>query len=474
MKTSVEKLEGNRVKLTVTLSAEEVDRQITAAYGRVASKVRIPGFRSGKAPRPIIDTHVGRETVLADALEELVEESYPKALEAENLRPIERPDVGTLDSLEAGQEYSFSAEFDVRPHLTLTSTAGLSVTVPPSNTEDREVEAQIDYLRERFASLQPVEDRGVEPKDFALISFVGTVDGEAYEENTVDKYLYELGTGQMPKEFDEAMVGAKPGDEVRAEFSIPDTSSNPEYVGKTAGFDITVHEIKAKALPEADDEFAANVGGFDTIAALRDDIRSKMDESKHEAHVRLVERAAREALAERLVGDVPEQLVTSKTNEMAEDFVEGLQRQGYSMEQYLQATGVTVEQIQEDIAREAANRVREELALEALFRDQGMELTEADMVEELSTIAETEGTTVDAIEGRLRSAGLLPLVGERIMHHRAVRWLMDNVEVVEKSADEAGTGAAAGKAAKTGKKGTSTKKKAAEKDTEAETSNEEA
>jgi len=238
LKTSVEKLQGIRVKLTVTLTAEEVDKAISQSYAKIAAKVRIPGFRPGKAPRPIIDTHVGRETVLAEALEDLVEESYPLALDAEKLRPIDRPDVGDLDGLEPGKEYTFVAEIDLRPELTLSSIKDLSITVPLSKATDREIDAQIDYLRDRFASLKPVDDRGVADGDFALISFTGTVDGEGYEGNTVDKYLYETGRGQMPKEFDAAMLGAKPGDQVRAEFPVPDTSDNPDFVGKTAAFEI--------------------------------------------------------------------------------------------------------------------------------------------------------------------------------------------------------------------------------------------
>jgi trigger factor len=278
LKTSVEKLQDIRVKLTVELSAEEVDRAIADAYADAAAHVRVPGFRSGRAPREVIDTYVGREAVLAQALEGLVESKYPLALDAERLRPIERPDVGTLDGLTPGQPYSFVAEMDVRPELTLSSSEGIIIFVPPAVASDREVDAQIDYLRDRFASLEPVEDRGVAADDFALISFVGTVDGDPYDGNVVDKFLYEMNRGQMPAEFESAMLGAKPGETVRAEFPVPETSANQDFVGRTAAFDIAVHEIKAKRLPELDDELAGNIGGFDTMAELRADIREKLDE----------------------------------------------------------------------------------------------------------------------------------------------------------------------------------------------------
>jgi trigger factor len=426
LKTSVERLQGIRVKLTVELTAEEVDRAIAEAYTDAASRVRVPGFRAGKAPRPVIDTYVGHDAVVAQALEDLVESSYPRALDAERLRPIEPPDVGTLDGLTPGQAYSFTAEMDVRPELALSSTTGLYVTVPPATSTDREVDAQIDYLRDRFATLEPVEDRGVAADDFALISFTGTVDGEAYDGNVIDKFLYEMGSGQMPAEFDSAMLGAKPGATVHAEFPVPDTSSNPEYVGRTAAFEITLHEVKAKRRPAADDAFAGDVGGFDTIADLRDDIRAKLDENKQVGHVKTVEREARKALAARLVGDVPKAMIKTRTDELAHDFFESMQERGYSFEDYTQATGVDDQQLRADLTVEAEARIRDEFALEALARALGMEVAEEEVTAE------------------------------------AVRWLMENVEVVDGDPDATDATATAAKPA--AKKAAKPKKAAAKKE----------
>lgn len=437
MNTSVQKLENTRVKLTITLSAEEVDSAISAAYARTASKVRIAGFRAGKAPRQLIDTHVGREQVLADALEALVEDSYPRALDDEKLRPIERPDTGTLDGLAPGEEYTFSAEFDCRPELLLSSTKDLKVVAPPASTSDREIDAQIGHLRDRFASLEPVEDRVVQAGDFTMISFVGTVDGEPYEGNEVDKYLYELGSGQMPAEFDAAMIGANLGETVTASFAIPDTSATPEFVGKTAGFEITVHEIKAKLLPEVNDEFAANAGGFESLDQMRDDIRAKLDENKAAGRVRQLERDARQALMDRLEGDVPQTMVDSKANQMFEEFFEGLAERGVTMEKYVEATGVDPSQVQADIALEAGSRVRDALALEALFRVEGLEITDAEIADELASLAADEKTDVATLAARLAAGGLMPLVRETMMHRKAVRWLMDNVEFIDEEVAEA-------------------------------------
>jgi trigger factor len=439
LKTTVEALQGTRIKLTVELTAEEVDAAIGDAYSRVAGGVKIPGFRPGKAPRPVIDTYVGRESVLADALEALVEKSYPLALDAESILPVDRPDVGELDGLAAGEPYTFTAELDRRPELKLSSIKDLKVTVPPSKSSDREIDAQLDHLRDRFATLEPVEDRGVALGDFALISFTGTVEGEPYEGNVVDKYLYEVGQGQMPQEFDAPMLGAKPGAEVRAEFPIPESSDRADFVGKAAAFDITVHEIKAKKLPEVDDEFAGNVGGFDTAQQLKDDIRTKLDENKAAGHTRLVEREARVALADRLEGEVPPIMVASRTDDLARDFFETLERQEYSLEKYLESTGMTSDGLRADLEREGAARVRDELALEALAREAGLSVTDEEIDAEIELMASSQKTGVPAFRERLKANGAMPVVKQQLLHRKAVRWLMENVEVVEEEPGAEGT-----------------------------------
>lgn len=436
--TSVERLAGTAAKLTVTVSAEEVDRAIASAYARVGEKVRVPGFRKGKAPRQIVDNYVGRDYVLAEATEELVNETYPRALDAEDLRTIEAPEMDELDTVQSATEFTYVAEIELRPELTLAGGGtGITVTVPAREASDAEIDLQIDSLRDRFATLEPVEDRGVAADDFVLLSFTGYVDGETYDGNEVDKYLYEMGRGLMPVEFDNGIIGLEAGAETRVEFAIPDTSSNPEFVGKTAAFDVTVHEVKAKKLPELDDEFATNVGGFDTVADLRADLKTRLDVQKTLQHDRLKERAAREELAKRLEGDVPEAMVKSRTGTMMRDFATQLDTRGMTFEAYLEATGVTPEVVESDIAAQAAEFVREDLALEALFRELGLEVSEEDIETELADVADATGTTADEARARWVEMGLMSIVREQVVHRKAVEWLMENVAVVDEVIGEA-------------------------------------
>ncbi len=444
METTVERLEGNLVRLTVTIPAADVDAAIEKAYRDVAGKLHIPGFRPGKAPRAIIDSHVGPEAVLAEAQEEIVDNSYAVAIDAEGLRPIESPDMGELDGLVKGESFTYAAEIAVRPELALTSSDDLKVQAGSKTTTEAELDAEIENVRERFATVETSEGP-VAADDFVLLSFVGTVDGESYDGNTVDKYLFEMGRGLMPAEFDAALIGASAGDSVVAEFAIPDTSANEEFVGKQARFEITVHEVKAKIMPALNDEFAASVGGFDTLGEMRDDMRRKLDESKALGHMRRVELLARELIASRLDGEVPEAMIKQRTSSMTRDFFESLQERNITLPDYAQATGVEIAQIQADISEQAALRVKEELALEALFRAKGLEITDADFDEAVLEIAGGDQDAVAQTLENLREAGATPIVKESIVHHKALEWLLANVELLD---DEPAADAPAEKKAK--------------------------
>ncbi|MBN1193464.1 MAG: trigger factor [Coriobacteriia bacterium] len=430
MQSSVERVEGDRAKITVTVPAADVDAAIAAAYAAIGAKLRIPGFRQGKAPRPIIDTHVGREAVLAEAQEDIVSDSYGRALSEEDVRTIGQPDVGELDAIEPGKDYTFTAEVTLRPELSLSSADDFSVTVPSVLSSDREIDAQIEHTRERFATLESV-DRPVAEDDFALISFVGTVGGEPYDGNTVDKYLYELGRGTMPSEFDAALVGVAPGASAVAEFEIPDTSSNEEFVGKQARFEIDVHEVKTKVLPELDDEFAVSAGGFDSMEDYRADVREKLDSAKQAGHMREVEAAALAVLVERLEGEVPPEMVEGRAGSMVREFAESIEARGISVQDYMQMTGTSPEQFENEIRDQALVRVWEELALEALFRAKQMEISDSDVDDAVREIAGGGDAATDKLREELATNGALPIVREQITHRKALKWLIDAVTVVE-------------------------------------------
>ncbi len=444
LNTTVERLNAHTVKLTITVPAADVDAAIDAAYKSIAGKIKIPGFRPGRAPKPMIDTHVGRDYVHGEAQDELLNSAYSKAIDAESLRPIARPEVDEPAAIERGKDYEFTATVEVRPELALSSVEGLSITVPSVVTTDAEIDAQIEHTRERFATLEPVEGRALQADDFALISFVGTVDGEEYEGNTVDRYLYEVGRGMMPEAFDEGLIGAEAGAEKSVEFEIPDTSSNPDFVGKTARFEVTIHEIKAKTLPAIDDEFAANVGGYESVAEMRQSLRETMDSAKQTGRLRAIEREARATLAARLEGEVPEAMVDTTRGQMMRDFMTGMESRGISLPEYLQATGSDMDRIESDIAEQAKRSVTEDLALEALFRHLDFVVTDADIDAEIAMISSQADKDPAELRSSFEDSGVIAVLREQVMHNKAMAWLIDpaNVAVVEAAPETASDAAA--------------------------------
>lgn len=437
--TTVEHLEGITVKLTVTVPADLVDAAIARTYKTAAKKVRIPGFRPGKAPRQVLDNMMGHEYLMAEATEDVVNSTYSLALDQEQLRPIESPELSELDKVEAGTDFTYFVEIEIRPELTLSSTDGLTVAVPPAEASEADIDAHIEINRERFATLEPVEGRGVEADDFVLVSFVGLVDGEPYEGNEVDKYLYEMGRGLMPAEFDAGLLGIEPGGQTQVEFEIPDTSSNPDFAGKKATFDITVHEIKAKVLPEVNDEFASNVGGFDTVADLRADLKKRLDVQKVLAHDRAKEHKVREAIAERLEGDIPEAMVVQRQASMTRDFISMIEEQQMTIDQYLAGAGVDMDTFEADMKEQATLSVRQDLALEALFTEKGLEVTDEDLDAEFEEIAKAMKSTVDEARAKWKELGMNVVLNEQITHRKAMQWLLDNVQVTvepEESTEE--------------------------------------
>jgi len=418
LETNVERLEGNLIRLTVTVPAEEVDRGVDEAYRKFAGELKIPGFRKGHVPPRVIDNYVGAEGVLSEAQEQIVQDSYSRALIVEKLRPIEAPDVGELDLPTRGADYTYSADVAVRPESELSGYEGLTVTVPPKEATDREIDAQIDQIREGLSTLEVVEDRGITSSDFALLSFEGLIGGEEYEGGKVDKYLYEFGKAQMPLEFEESLFGAKTGEQ----------SSIPESVGKEATFDIEIHEIKQKVLPEIDDDLASEAG-YDSVDDMREKTREQLDNSKAVGHGKMVEGGARHALAERLEGDIPESMIKSRVGDMVRDFANSLESQGVSIEQYAAATGLSFDTLTKEFEGQAEESVREELALESLFRALGMEITDEDVDAEIAEIVGED--SVQETRERFESSGIITSLEEQSMHRKATRWLMDNVEVIE-------------------------------------------
>ena len=427
VKTNVETVEDSRTKLTVTVEAGKVDEAIKAAFKKLAKEVRIPGFRPGKAPRKMLEQALGSDYVLSQAAEDLINDTYALALDQEGLRVMGEAKFEDPEDLAEGKDFTYSVVVDTRPTFGLSST-DIEIKMPPRETTEAEINAQIEDSRERLAGLEPVEDRAVEADDFVMISFTSTLDGEDYEGSSIDKYMYELGRGYMPQEFEEALIGANPGDKVVAEFVVEDTGANTEYAGKTLHFDIDVHEIKKKVLPEVNDDFAVSAG-FENLEDMRKEIKEYIESQKQQSYDRVMDERLVSELADKLEGEAPEALVESRKASMKREFENMLKERDIEFDQYLAMSQIDAEQYDADLSTQAHIATTNDLALEALAAAQKLEATEDDIAAEFVEIADALKMSVEAARAKWQEFGLNTSLKDEVARKKALAWLRENAKV---------------------------------------------
>lgn len=427
LKTNVEVLEDSRTKLTVTIPAEQVDAAVAEAYKQLAKEVRLPGFRPGKAPRKMIEQALGSDYALNQAAENLINRTYGAALDQESLRVMGEPKFDDPEDLVEGKEFTYSVSVETRPTLKLKST-DIEITMPPRETTEAEIDAQVEEARNRLAGLEPVEDRGIEEHDFAMISFTSTLNGEDYEGSQLDKYMYQLGEGLMPEQFEAALIGVKAGEKAVAEFVVEASGANEEFAGKTIHFDIEVHEIKQKVLPELNDDFAVS-SGFESLENMREEIKNYIGSQKEQSYDRILDERLVSALTTKLEGDVPEALVESRKASMRREFEDMLKSRSLELDQYLAMSQIDREGYEADLATQAHIATSQDLALEALAAQEGIEPSEEDIAVEYREIADALKMTVDEAKEKWAELGLVTSMKSDIVRRKAVEWLRENAKV---------------------------------------------
>ncbi|MFB3160742.1 trigger factor [Neobacillus sp. 179-C4.2 HS] len=418
-----EKLEGNTGVLTVEVSAEKVNEGLTAAFNKVVKTVNVPGFRKGKMPRPMFEKRFGVESLYQDALDILLPEAYGNAIDEAGIEPIDRPDID-IEQMEKGKELIFKATVQVKPEVTLGEYKGLEVEEFDTTVTDEDVAKELETLQNRQAELVVKEEGTAELGDTVVLDFEGFVDGEAFEGGKAENHSLELGSGSFIPGFEEQLVGVATGESKDVEVSFPEEYHAAELAGKPAVFKVTVHEIKGKELPALDDEFAKDVDDeVETLDALKEKIRTRLEDSKkHEAehHLRdsLVEKAAENAQVE-----IPEVMVTNEVNRMLQEFEQRLQMQGMNLELYFQFSGQDENALREQMKEEAVNRVRVALTLEAIAKAENIEATDEDVNAELEKMAGMYNMTVDNIKAAL--GGVEGIKGD-LQKQKAVEFLIEN------------------------------------------------
>ena len=399
MSLQVEKLEHNMAKLTIEVSAEDVEKALQAAYLKERSKISLPGFRKGKVPRQMIEKMYGPEVFYDEAANHMISEAYGKAYEECELEIVSQPKVA-ITQLEKGKPFIFTAEVAVKPEVTLGEYKGLKVDKVSTRVTQKEVDEEIDRERERNARTIEVTDRPVQDKDQVILDFEGFVDGVAFEGGKGENYPLTIGSGAFIPGFEEQLIGAEIGKETEINVTFPEEYQAKELAGKEAVFKCTVHEIKAKEIPELDDEFVSDVSEeSETVDAYKAEVKAKIKERKErEGRQKKEDQAVEQAVANAQI-DIPDPMIDLQTKQMADDFARRIMQQGMSLEQYFQFTGLSEEKMMEEFRPQAEKRIRTRLVLEAVVAAENIEVSDERLDEELKKMADSYQMEVEKLKG---------------------------------------------------------------------------
>ena len=426
MSVQVEKLENNMAKLTIEVSAEDLEKALESAYQKQKNKISIPGFRKGKVPRAVIEKVYGAGMFYEDAANELMQKNYPSAVDESGVDVVSRPMVDIVQ-IEQGKPFIFTAEVAVKPEVTLGKYMGVTVTKIDTTVTDEEVDAAIEKERNNNARTVTVTDRAIEMGDTAVIDFEGFVDGEAFEGGKGENYSLEIGSHSFIDTFEDQLVGKNTGDEVDVNVTFPEKYQAPELAGKPALFKVKINEIKGKELPELDDEFAQDVSEFDTLAEYKEDVKKNLTTQKENDAKKTKEDEAIQKIIDKSTMEIPEAMIDTQCEAMLDDFAQRIAQSGLSMEQYLQFSGMTVEKLKEQVRPEAVTRIQTSLVLEQIAKEENIEVSDEDVDAEITKMAESYGMEADKLKEYMGEAEKASMKRE-IAVNKAVELVMSNTK----------------------------------------------
>lgn len=398
MSLQVERLEHNMAKLTIEVPAEEVEKALQAAYLKERGKISLPGFRKGRVPRQMIEKMYGPEVFYDEAANRMISEAYAKAYDECELELVSQPKI-EITQLEKGKEFIFTAEVAVKPEVKLGEYKGLKVDKVSTRVTQKEVDEEIDKERERNARTIDVTDRAVQDKDQITLDFEGFVDGVAFEGGKASDYPLTIGSGAFIPGFEDQLIGANIDEEKEINVTFPEEYQAKELAGKAAVFKCTVHSIKAKELPELDDEFVSDVSEkSETVDAYKAEVKAKIKERKeNEGKQKREDQSVEQAVANAEM-DIPEAMISFQSRQLVDDFARRIMQQGMTMEQYFQFTGLSEEKMMEEFKPEAEKRIRTRLTLEAIVAAENIEVSEERLDEELQKMADSYKMEVDKLK----------------------------------------------------------------------------
>ena len=426
MSVQVENLEKNMAKLTIEVAAEEVEKALQAAYMKEKGKISIPGFRKGKVPRQMIEKMYGPAVFYEDAANTLIQDNYPSAVDESGIDIVSRPTIDVVQ-IEKGKSFIFTAEVAVRPEVKLGKYLGVQVTKIDTSVSDDEVAAELEKEREKNARTVTVTDRAVQNGDTAVIDFEGFVDGVAFEGGKGENHPLEIGSHSFIDTFEDQLVGKNAGDEVDVNVTFPEQYQAAELAGKPALFKVKIHEVKAKELPELNDEFAQDASEFDTLEEYKADLRKRLEEQKENDAKRTKEDEAIQKIIDKSSMDIPEAMLDTQCENMINEFAQRIAQSGLSMEQYMQFSGLTLDKLKEQVRPEAETRIKSSLVLEQIAKDENIEVTDDEINAEVEKMAAAYGMEADKLKEYMGDSEKESIARD-LKVTKAVDLIMENVK----------------------------------------------
>ncbi|MBW7476188.1 trigger factor [Paenibacillus oenotherae] len=425
MKATWEKIDKNLVALDVEVGAEQVTEALDKAFKKVVLKVNVPGFRKGKVPRGIFESRFGVESLYQDAIDILLPEVYSAALKETGVEPVDRPDI-EIEQFSKGQEFKFKAKVTVKPEVQLGEYKGVEVPAADVTIGEEEIAAELERLQQRQAELVVIDEGAAELGDVTVIDFDGYLDGEPFEGGKSERYSLELGSGSFIPGFEDQVAGMQTGDFKDIEVTFPESYHAENLAGKPVVFKVKLHEIKRKSLPALDDEFAKDVSEFDTLEEFKQDLSGKLAERKEKENEQAREVAVVDKVAEAAEIDIPQAMIDSETNFMLRDFENRLRMQGMNLDLYYQFSGQDEAALRAQMNGDALKRVRNNLVLEQIAKNESIEVNDQDLNDELENLSKQYSRTVEELREIFTANGNLDNIKEDLVLRKTIKFLLDN------------------------------------------------
>ena len=426
MSVQVENLEKSMAKLTIEVSAEQFEAAMQKAYIKNKGRIQLPGFRKGKAPRAMIEKMYGAGIFYEDAANEIIPEAYEEAAKESGLVITSQPEID-VTQIEKGKSFIFTATVAVKPEVTLGEYKGLEYEAQPVEVTDEEVEEELKKVQNQQARTVTVEDRPVADGDIVTIDYEGFVDGTAFAGGKGTDYDLTIGSHSFIDTFEEQLVGKNAGEETEVNVTFPEQYHEASLAGKPATFKVTVKAIKAKELPELDDEFASEVSDFETLHEYKADLKAKALERKEKEAKTAKQNALVDKAVENASMEIADAMITSQARNMANDFAQRLQMQGMTVDQYLQYTGLTREALVDQMKPQAETRIKNRLVLEAIAKAENIEVSDEEVEAEMQKMADAYKMELDKVKEYLGEAGKDSLKDDLAVQ-KAVDLIVDNAK----------------------------------------------